>query len=86
MQEKKLEGISQLLQENNVVGEPQTLKMWLLSCYMFANPKCSLVESCQLRLVATSVQEGTRPDLLKSVVRLGICITKQLMYRNSTQV
>ena len=33
--EKKLEGVSQLLQENIALGEPQTPKVWLFSCHMF---------------------------------------------------
>lgn len=32
---KKLEGTSQLFQENNAVREPQTPKMWLISCSIF---------------------------------------------------
>lgn len=32
---KKLEGVSQPLQENNTIGESQTPKMWFISCHMF---------------------------------------------------
>ena len=42
---KKLEGVSQPLQENNTIGESQTPKMWFISLsYVPLYPKYSVVE------------------------------------------
>jgi len=39
---KKLKGVSQPLQEKNTIGEPQTPKMWLISCHIFPISKTFL--------------------------------------------